>query len=384
MPHADDDDEKWVYRAHTRAKHEVLHKYLEPWINKLTTYNQKSGSRNKIRIVDCFSGRGSYVDSEDTKPWHLEHLSTPAKYPGSPQIILDRATDRGNQFDEAECIFIEHKEKNHSILCETLKETTGIADHVNPRPIHGRFEEGILDLVNTNGTDCPTFFFIDPFGFKSLDYSVITEIGSTPQFEMLITFMSRDMNRFLDVDDHQRSLEAVFGNPDWRDDLEEFSPENWEPLVEYYTRRLEENGPKNTFEYKITEPDTRQTVYYLVYATNHPNGLVTMREVMNTCGTGRFAYAPKEPKYDRNQMTLGGRNSARTFLLDRFSEYRVPFDDMVETCTQERPYQDETKSDYREAVRELEGDGKVDVIRNTSTKTGIQGSDVIDFHDDKN
>lgn len=382
MPLADDDDGKWIYRAHTEAKHEVLNKYLTPWINKLTSYNHAANQPNKIRIIDCFSGRGQYTDRDGTEPWSLRHLDSPVESPGSPQIILDKATDRSDQFSKAECIFIEADETNFEILTETLDGTIGVANNITTRTIHGRFEEIVLDLVATDGSDCPTFFFIDPFGFKSLDYDVITEIGSTPQFEILITFMSRDMNRFLEVEDHQEALTTVFGIPDWRDNLDDFSADNWEPLVEYYTKRLEANGPEKTFEYLITEPDTRQTVYYLVYGTNHSNGLHTMREVMNTCGTGRFAYAPKHPEYDRQQGTLfGGSESTKQFLLDRFSEYRIPFDTLVETCSEERPYQNETTSDYREALRELEAEGEIDVIRITSSHTGIQGNDLIDFHD---
>lgn len=383
MPLADDDDGKWIYRAHTEAKHEVLNKYLTPWINKLTSYNHAAKQYNKVRIIDCFSGRGQYVGCEGTTPWELTHLNSSANIPGSPQIILDKATDRSDQFSEAECVFIEANQDNFRILDETLANTSGVASNITTRPIHGRYEETILDLVETDGSDYPTFFFIDPFGFKSLDYDVITEIGSTPQFELLITFMSRDMNRFLEVEDHQEALETVFGTPDWREALDEYSAENWMPLVEYYTELLEENGPKKTFEYLITEPDTRQTVYYLVFGTNHPNGLHTMREVMNTCGTGRFAYAPKHPEYDRGQATLfGGSESTKQFLLDRFDEYRIPFTALVEKCSEERPYQDETASDYRDALRELEDDGQISVVRITSSETGIQGNDVIDFHDD--
>lgn len=100
----------------------------------------------------------------------------------------------------------------------------------------------MLDLVATDGSDCPTFFFIDPFGFKSLDYDVISRIGSTPQFELLITFMSRDMNRFLEVEDHQEALTTVFGTPNWRTDLRSSVPttgnrswssirSNWKPMA---------------------------------------------------------------------------------------------------------------------------------------------------------
>jgi three-Cys-motif partner protein len=383
MPLADDDDDKWVYRPHTAAKHEVLGKYLTPWVNKLTSYNLAADNPNKTRVVDCFAGRGSYVDTDSTEPIDLESVSTPAEIPGSPQLILDRLTNRADQFDSAECVFIEANSTNYETLSETIAGTTGYADNISIRCEHGEFQNTVLDVVeNLDGSDCPTFFFIDPFGFSSLDYDVVTKIGSTPQFEFLITFMSRDMNRFLESEDHEEALNTVFGNETWRNEIGEYDSTNWVPLVEYYTDRLEANGPDETFEYMISEPETTQTIYYLVYGTNHPEGLRTMREVMSYCGTGKFAYAPKQPEYDRNQARLfGGGDETKQFLQDRFEEYIVTFDKLVETCTEERRYQDATEADYREALRELEQEGAVDIQRITSKETGIQGSDLIDFHD---
>jgi len=383
MPLADDDDEKWIYRPHTAVKHEVLGKYLNPWVNHLTSYNHSARDENKVRVVDCFAGRGSYVASEGTDPLDLEYVSTPADIPGSPQLILDRLTNRSDQFDSAECVFIEADPENYATLSNTLDETTGYADSISVNSVEGEFQKEILDLVDeTDGSDCPTFFFIDPFGFKSLDYDVISEIGSTPRFEFLITFMSRDMNRFLESPDHEEALSNVFGNQSWREEIEDYNSDNWEPLVDYYTDRLEEEGLKETFEYMITEPETTQTVYYLVFGTNHSSGLHLMREVMSYCGTGKFAYAPKQPEYNQEQTRLfGGKQATKEFLQDRFEEYIVTFDKLVEICVDERRYKDATESDYREALRELEEEGEVDIQRITSKKTGIQGSDLIDFHE---
>lgn len=385
----DDNDEKWIYREHTAAKHEVYRKYLTPWTNKLTSYNHRANQFNKVRIVDCFAGRGEYVRTEGCDSPELQSVKTPPDHPGSPQIILDKMTQRSDQFSEAECIFIEDNDTNFEILDKNISQTTGVSNNINKRCIHGKFQDEIRDLVRTDGTDCPTFFFMDPFGFKSLNYEVITEIGSTPQFEFLITFMSRDINRFFENEDHQDSLENLFGNNSYVDEVGEIDPNNWEPLVEYYSERLEENGPSKTFEYLITEPDTRQTVYYLVFGTNHPNGLKTMREVMNTCGTGSFGYAPKHIEHDRQQQGLAqfGAGSAESetenFLLEEFEDYRIEFGRLIDECSELRPYSDDMESDYRSTIQRLEGEGKLEVVRIKSKQggTGIQRGDLIDFRD---
>lgn len=383
----DSDDEKWVYREHTSAKHEVYRKYLNPWVNKLTSYNERANQYNKIRIVDCFAGRGSYVRTVDCEPQRLEEITTPANIPGSPQIILDKLTQRSSQFTEAECIFIEHNRENFENLEDNLAETTGVDSSININTIHGKFQETILELVETDGSDYPTLFFIDPFGFKSLDYDVVTEIGSTNQFEFLVTFMSRDINRFFENEDHLPALRNLFGEDDFHEKVGEYDAENWEPLVEYYTDRLEENGPEHTFEYLITEPDTRQTVYYLVFGTNKGHGLKVMREVMNTCGTGNFGYAPKHIEHDRSQEGLDAWMDTGTgtnqYLLNNYDNQRIEFGTLVDECVEVRKYSDDMESDYRSSIKELETRGEVEVIRITSKTdgTGVQRGDVIDFRE---
>lgn len=61
----DDAEEKWVYRQHTKAKHEVLTKYIVPWVNKITTFAKRASPDVRVRIFDCFAGRGSYVDTDE-------------------------------------------------------------------------------------------------------------------------------------------------------------------------------------------------------------------------------------------------------------------------------------------------------------------------------
>jgi hypothetical protein len=143
--------------------------------------------------------------------------------------------------------------------------------------------------------------------------------------------------------------------------------------------------PNHTFEYLITEPGTKQTLYYLVFGTNHANGLKTMREVMHTCGTGSFGYAPKHPSHSREQAALGnfggGLENTKQFLLSNFEDYRIEFRQLIEKCSEIRKYANDVESDYRRAIKELENEGQLNVVRITSNPdgSGVQKGDLIDF-----
>lgn len=380
----DSDEEKWIYREHTAAKHEVYQKYLTPWTYKLANYNREYRSRrNKLRVVDCFAGRGSYVDAEDCEGVDLECIDTPVKYPGSPQIILDRLTKHSGKFDAAEAVFIEKDGSNYERLTENLDVLSGVADNVHTDPIQGKFQEEILDVVDTDGNDYPTLFFIDPFGFKALDYDVITEIANTPQFDFLLTFMSRDINRFFENEEHEVAIQRMFGEKNYKSKVGDYDAENWEPLVEYYTDRLEESGTEHTFEYLITEPDSTQVIYYLVFGSNNYEGYKTMREVMYNCGTGSFGYAPQDIDHDRNQSGLNqwvdGKSDVEDYLRNNFEYQRIEYSELVRRCINDREYADSAEKDYRQALKSLERQGELRVERKTSVSSGIQDGDMIDF-----
>ena len=66
MTLADDDDEKWIYRKHTRAKHDVLKYYVDVWTRIVSEEDRT------LRLFDCFAGRGDYVRSVGAKPIGLD------------------------------------------------------------------------------------------------------------------------------------------------------------------------------------------------------------------------------------------------------------------------------------------------------------------------
>jgi hypothetical protein len=53
----------WELEPHTRAKHEILRRYLQAWIPILT-----QGGFKNILYIDGFAGPGRYAGGEDGSP----------------------------------------------------------------------------------------------------------------------------------------------------------------------------------------------------------------------------------------------------------------------------------------------------------------------------
>src|SRR2546425_7543157 len=76
-------DTIWSIDAHTRAKHEILRRYLQAWFPILATHH------GRVIYVDGFSGPGRYEAGE----------------PGSPLIALQVAIDHKDRL-RGEVIFL--------------------------------------------------------------------------------------------------------------------------------------------------------------------------------------------------------------------------------------------------------------------------------------
>lgn len=347
MPLPDDSLEKWEYKEHTKVKHEILSKYLSGWIRIL-------GKRHlRICYFDCFAGRGKYSDGSK----------------GSPLIALEtasRAKEKFSYLREITCFFIENNTNNFESLENEVNEEIkaypkkyeGIKDNIVL--INDEFGNVASEIVEKVGDRlAPSFFFIDPFGLSGVPFGVIKDILMIQRTEVFITFMIREVIRFLKSSKHRRSIEELYGMPDVRGilNIEYQDLPIEQALLKLYRNLLHEAANvKYTFPFKVNADEKLQTIYYLIHATNHPMGCELMKEIMYKTGTeGRFGYlGPAE-----GQMSLtryGGLSKFKEFLLVRFNGRTLSYQNVRYKTLMDTDF---SKKDYRKALLELEEEGKI-------------------------
>ena len=126
--------------------------------------------------------------------------------------------------------------------------------------------------------------------------------------------------------------------------------------------------------------------YFLVFGTNHEDGVELMREAMQNCGTGKFAYAPTRPEISDGQMSITAINEEqqkeklKDSLTEKYDNMSLSFNRVVADYVTEERYQFARRSEIRSALKELESSGRVQVNRVTSkTSRGLGGDDKIIF-----
>ena len=362
MPLQDNDPKKWHYKTHTRIKHEILKKYLELWIKIL------GSTRGGVLYVDGFAGKGCYVNGEI----------------GSPIIALEEASKASSYYKH----FIAHFVDKHAENCQSLskllnKRHEDFADNITYRVHNKPFTEFFNELrkiiERKSSINPPIFFFIDPFGFSGIPFDIISYIMNLPQTEVFITFMSRDINRFLELPELEDTLNSLFGTDKWKS-LSSM-PNREDELAKLYQHQLRTIADiRYTWPLKVYTEAKKQTLYYLIHATNHIKGLKIMKSIMYNIGGLDFTFTGSRLKQISLQDILDPNHpekALKSFFLTRFKDIKLTYDQLIEESLDETPYPEKF---YRSALKQLEVDQEILIDRQTSkTNKGLSKMDLITF-----
>ncbi len=255
-----------LYRAHHRAKHELLRRYMDVWLPKLGfTYGQ-------VALVDGFASAGRYRDNER----------------GSPLIMLDAylgrsASDRARFKHPPHFIFIERK-KQYAQHLKAEVEGYGTTHGAIVDVIHGSYEDEfpkvVTHLASAYRQPVPTFAFVDPRGYADNPFSRIASFKQQMpnKSEVMVYLPAAFMARFLATGITDEALTKAYGGPTWEDAKDEQSRQRaGQKLAGLFGDRLRERfGWVTSFN---VDPE-RHNDYYLLFGTDHKDGLREMKRGM--------------------------------------------------------------------------------------------------------
>jgi three-Cys-motif partner protein len=260
----------WELEPHTKAKHDILRRYLEAWFPILNRYG-------RIIYIDGFAGPGRYKTGE----------------PGSPLIALDVASNhRQDLSGEVVFWFIEKEKDRYSFLKKEIEELS-LPDHFVVEVECGEFIDKIQPLLDDLGSNdfrlAPTFAFVDPFGFKGIPFSFIRKIMSQRSSEIFITFMVDAVNRWVNDPKVGKYIVELFGTEKCID-IAKNSQNRIHDLMMLYQSQLERVA-KHVRYFEMRDKNDRPQ-YYLFFSTNHPKGFVKIKEAMWMVDTeGEFSFS---------------------------------------------------------------------------------------------
>jgi three-Cys-motif partner protein len=262
----------WSLDDHTRAKHQVLRKYLDGWIPIMGQQALKvsTGRPPALLLVDGFAGPGRYTGGE----------------PGSPLIMLDALASHtalpridGVAFH---FLFIEQDERRFDHLQGEIAKVS-LPSNVVLHMHHGEFEPTfgtIVDGITSKGKQLiPTFAFIDPFGYTSASISLTGRFLEFQRSEALFFLPLSFIHRFVGRDGQEAALTGLFNTEEWRQAIPLEGVERRDFLVDLFERQLASQGRvRHTRSFQLRTRDGND--YRLVFATDHDKGLEVMKQAM--------------------------------------------------------------------------------------------------------
>lgn len=357
---------KWVYREHTRVKHEILEKYLRAWIPILGKWHPR------ICYFDGFAGRGEYT--------------APAA-PGSPVIAVRVAESLQEYFGEFVCVNIEKDPDNFQNLQQIIKREIKRLRHGKKIKIcnyNAEFAAVVSGVLQETGARlAPSFFLIDPFGFSGVPFSIVKDILQIPRTEIFFTFMTQEINRFLSLPELHELLTSLYGGDEWRTALNPSVAQQDRSafLRDLYVRVLREKADvQYVWDFRVCMDEKYQTLYYLIHATNNFKGMEIMKGIMYNQGPkGTFAFLGPRDAPLRNQAMLFDDDigSLKAFLLKTFHNQRITYEEIKQQSYLNTRLIDKH---YREALKGLEKEDVI-AIERVSSKTlrGLKGHDIVEF-----
>jgi three-Cys-motif partner protein len=345
----------WPLSPHTAAKHFIFRRHLSAWLPKLAW-------AGNLLIIDGFAGPGEYTGGE----------------PGSPIIAVDTAVS--HRANLAGCriqfLFIEEDGRRFSHLEEKVSELPH-PSNIAIETRHASFKEVVGDLLDAaegrRQNLHPSFFMIDPFGFEGVPMSLVERISRQPRSEVLISFMYDSVTRWLGDPRNELNFDELFGTRAWRDARNMADADiRRQYLLDLYVEQLRKNGWRYVRTFEMKDKGNR-TEYFLVFGTNHLDGLRVMKDAMwKVDPSGQFMFSDAT---DRRQLTLIAPEpdfgQLKRLIWEHFSE-RAEFTIeeleefvLVDTAFRETHYKNQI-------LRPAEKAGQLEVVGG-GTRTGRSG-----------
>lgn len=345
----------WDIEPHTKAKHEILQRYLSAWFPIL-------GSKvSRIVYIDGFCGPGKYLGGEDGSP--IIAVKEALKQPvlANSEVIflfIDERQDRVRHLENE--ISLLKKPSNFQVECRINEFENTLTE--------------ILDELQRDGHRlAPTFAFVDPFGFKGAPFSLVKRLLEYQRTEVFINIMIDYVNRFAThpspVD--RQHIKDLLGASDTEINQVINSQDRILAFRQLYQNKLLKYA--KFVRYFEMRDHRNKIIYYLFFASNHRLGHVKMKEAFwRVDSQGGFKFSDRTNPNQPILFELDPSDNLAQELKRQFNGIAQLAEKVISFVEDETAY---ISSHARKALKGLEkrGEISVDMTKVDGTKR-IKGS----------
>jgi len=334
----------------SRIKATITRDYFWAWAKVILASVKKRGGR--IAYIDLFAGPGRYKDGTNS----------------TPLLILEMAIANDDMSRHLVTLFNDADKENAAKLQKEIDALPGIEKlkykpHVEAEEIGDKivamFEESKL---------VPTFFFVDPWGYKGLSLGLINSVLKNWGCDCVFFFNYNRINMGLNNEAVEQHMDVLFGKEranQLRAKLAGLPPSEREAaIVEALSQALRELGAEYVLPFCFKDENGRRTSHHLVFATKHPRGYRIMKEIMakhsseEHQGVASFGYCPASAIHSMLFELNRPLDDLENMLLETFAGQALTTEEIYDRHNVGRPY---TMKNYKKVLLSMEERGLIKV-----------------------
>ena len=330
-------------REQSQIKARIVANYFWAWANVVKKFAER------IAYIDLFAGPGRYEDGT---------LSTPL-------LVLKAAIEDEDMRAKLVTLFNDKDAANVGKLDKAIAALPGIkklshkpqvTNEVVGEDIAKRF--AALRLV-------PTFFFVDPWGYKGLSLKLINSVLQNWGCDCVFFFNYNRVNMGLNNEAVREHMDALFGEErgkSLRKRLSGLSPAERESLiVEELSDSLKEMGASFVLPFAFKNEKGTRTTHHLIFASKAFKGYEIMKEIMAgessevNQGVPTLEYSPAYEKFPMLFELLRPLDDLADMLSEEFAGKTTTMYNVYSSHSVGRPF---LKRNYKRVLAKMEADGK--------------------------
>ena len=349
-------------REQSMIKTRIVSKYFKQWAGvMLGTIKKYDRAAQKLAYIDLFAGPGVYQNQTKS----------------TPILVLESILENKELSSRMITLFNDKERDNIESLKETIAQLPGV-EQLQYAPMFFNVEVGDeIAQWFSHQRMVPTFFFVDPWGYKGLSHNLVTSIIKDWGCDCVFFFNYNRINMGVNNLAIEQRLLSLFGEPQLaqiRDRIVNANPEDRESIIiQALCCVFKEDGQKYVLPFRFKNDNGTSTSHHLVFITKSFRGYDLMKTIMaeessiNKDGVASFEYNPRDARYEHGSlfdMLSRPLDDLHGMLLHEYSGCTIDFIKLYEQHSVDKPY---IKANYKIVLRTMYNERLIDAF---STKTG--------------
>lgn len=352
-------------REQSLIKARIVSKYFSAWSSViLATQKKYPHHPQKMAYVDLFAGPGRYDDQSKS----------------TPLLVLEKILASPDLAERMVTLFNDKDKRNIASLKTAINQLNGI-EQLKFAPSFYNEEVGDeIAKMFKSANIVPTFFFVDPWGYKGLSLNLVSSIIKDWGCDCVFFFNYNRVNMGINNEFIKPHMVSLFGeeglNVVRSKCIKASSPIERELIViQELCNALKNNGSRFVLPFRFKNEEGNRTSHHLIFLSKGFCGYDIMKQIMykessdNIGGVATFEYNPHDANLKQGsllEMLSRPLDDLQGMLLQQYAGREIDFSTLYEEHSVDKPY---IKKNYKEVLRSMFDAG---IITAVNSKTGQQ------------